>query len=116
MKTISRESSITSRRIGPLALALIPALVGCNRAAEPAVDAAQSSDSNETAAGRPPKQIDHAHPVIVVDTSAGQMTLRLNAKKSPGTVQNFLNYVSEGFYDNTLVHFVAPDSMIVAGG
>jgi cyclophilin family peptidyl-prolyl cis-trans isomerase len=40
----------------------------------------------------------------------------LDGIRAPGTVRNFLNYVNDGFYENTLVHYVAPDKMFVAGG
>jgi cyclophilin family peptidyl-prolyl cis-trans isomerase len=118
VKTKKDESLIAGRRIAPFALALIAAIIGCNRETTvttteptPAADAKQDP-------GNPPrrKQIDRAHPVVVVDTSEGPITIRLDAEKSPGTVRNFLNYVNEGFYDNTLVHFVDAGKMIVAGG
>jgi cyclophilin family peptidyl-prolyl cis-trans isomerase len=40
----------------------------------------------------------------------------LDGNHAPGTVRNFLNYANDGFYENTLVHYVDPGKMIVAGG
>ena len=70
-------------------------------------------------AGNPrsqPPQIDQKHPVVRFETSQGAITIRLNAVLAPVTVRNFLNYANEGFYDNTLMHYVDPGKMIVAGG
>jgi cyclophilin family peptidyl-prolyl cis-trans isomerase len=62
------------------------------------------------------KNIDLKQPIVQVDTTAGTITLQLDGIQAPGTVRNFLNYANEGFYDNTLIHFVEPGKMIVAGG
>ncbi len=64
----------------------------------------------------PVKKFDTEHPEVLLDTSYGKITLRLDAVNAPGTVRNFLNYVGEGFYDNTLVHYVDAGKMILAGG
>jgi len=108
-----------AQRIALLAVVLIAAATGCNRdATESTTEAGASvSTAPDSLTTRPqPKEIDRAHPVVVVDTSAGPITIRLDAEKSPGTVQNFLNYVNEGFYDNTLIHYVDAGKMLVAGG
>src|SRR5207244_12564963 len=57
-----------------------------------------------------------AKPIRQIDTSLGAITVRLDGIRAPGTVRNFLNYVNEGLYDNTLVHYVDAGKMIVAGG
>lgn len=53
---------------------------------------------------------------ILLKTSAGDITLELDTKSAPKTVANFLQYVNEGFYNNTLFHRVIPDFMIQGGG
>ena len=55
-------------------------------------------------------------PVVVLDTSAGAITLELYPDKAPITVKNFLTYVDEGFYDNLIFHRVIPGFMIQGGG
>ena len=55
-------------------------------------------------------------PVVVLDTSAGAITLELYPDKAPITVENFLKYVDEGFYDNLIFHRVIPGFMIQGGG
>jgi cyclophilin family peptidyl-prolyl cis-trans isomerase len=102
-------------RIVLLCLVTLAATAGCRR------DSADTAASIDAASGsgslrQGTKDVDHAHPVVRLETSQGAITLRLDAVHSPATVQNFLNYVGEGFYDNTIVHFVDAGKMIVAGG
>jgi len=111
--------SSTSPYIALLAVVLINAATGCNRdRAESTTDAGASTNSAQDSptTRTQPKQIDRVHPVVVVETSEGPITIRLDAEKSTGTVRNFLNYVHEGFYDNTLIHYVDAGKMVVAGG
>jgi peptidyl-prolyl cis-trans isomerase B (cyclophilin B) len=53
---------------------------------------------------------------VVMETSLGNMTIELDADKAPVTVANFLSYVDEGFYNNTVFHRVIQDFMIQGGG
>jgi cyclophilin family peptidyl-prolyl cis-trans isomerase len=55
-------------------------------------------------------------PQVVLDTSMGQITLELDRTKAPITVDNFLKYVDDGFYDNLIFHRVISDFMIQGGG
>jgi peptidyl-prolyl cis-trans isomerase A (cyclophilin A) len=58
-----------------------------------------------------------AEPVtVLMQTSKGDVTLELDADKAPKTVQNFLRYVDEGFYDGTVFHRVIANFMIQGGG
>ena len=52
----------------------------------------------------------------MLDTSLGAITLELYPDKAPITVENFLKYVDEGFYDNLIFHRVIPGFMIQGGG
>ncbi len=51
-----------------------------------------------------------------METSLGNITLRLDAQAAPLTVDNFLSYVRAGQYDQTIVHQVYKGQGIVAGG
>jgi len=53
---------------------------------------------------------------VVMETSQGTLTIELEDDKAPITVKNFLAYVDEGFYDNTIFHRVIPNFMIQGGG
>ncbi|AYA64939.1 MULTISPECIES: peptidylprolyl isomerase [unclassified Alteromonas] len=54
--------------------------------------------------------------MVTLKTNYGDITLELFADKAPATVENFLNYVKEGFYDNTIFHRVIDGFMIQGGG
>lgn len=55
-------------------------------------------------------------PVVVIETSMGNITVELEPEKAPKTVANFLKYVDKGFYDNTIFHRVIPTFMVQGGG
>lgn len=54
--------------------------------------------------------------MIRLTTNFGTITLELNSEKAPQTAQNFIDYVENGFYDNTIFHRVIDDFMIQGGG
>ncbi len=56
------------------------------------------------------------NPHVVLDTSAGKITIELAAKEAPVSVANFLEYVKAGFYNGTIFHRVIPNFMIQGGG
>ena len=53
---------------------------------------------------------------IKLETNMGDIIITLDRDKAPKTVANFLEYVQEGFYDNTIFHRVIPGFMIQGGG
>ena len=57
-----------------------------------------------------------ANPVVVMETSLGTITIELYKDQAPKSVENFLAYVSSGFYDGTVFHRVIPGFMIQGGG
>ena len=54
--------------------------------------------------------------MVVLKTNFGEIKLDLHADKAPKTVANFLSYVEDGFYDNTIFHRVISNFMIQGGG
>ena len=54
--------------------------------------------------------------MVKLQTNLGTITLKLDAEKAPVTVKNFLQYVEEGHYDNTIFHRVINGFMIQGGG
>lgn len=55
-------------------------------------------------------------PRVKLQTNQGEMIIELDAEKAPKTVENFLTYVREGFYDGTIFHRVINNFMIQGGG
>ncbi|MDM8359247.1 peptidylprolyl isomerase [Pandoraea communis] len=54
--------------------------------------------------------------MVELHTNHGVIRIELDADKAPKTVENFLNYVKNGFYDNTVFHRVINGFMIQGGG
>ena len=54
--------------------------------------------------------------MVKLHTSAGTITLDLDADRAPETVKNFLAYVASGHYENTVFHRVIDGFMIQGGG
>jgi cyclophilin family peptidyl-prolyl cis-trans isomerase len=57
-----------------------------------------------------------ANPQVVVDTSLGSFTIELFQEKAPVSVENFLQYVREGFYAGTIFHRVVAGYVVQGGG
>ncbi len=57
-----------------------------------------------------------AGPQVRLETSLGDITLELADDKAPKTVENFLAYAREGFYNGTIFHRVIDGFMIQGGG
>lgn len=56
------------------------------------------------------------NPVVVLETSMGDITVELNQESAPKTVANFLEYVKADFYKDTIFHRVIKGFMIQGGG
>ena len=56
------------------------------------------------------------NPKVLLETSMGDIELELNPDKAPISVENFLSYVRDGHYSNTLFHRVIKGFMIQGGG
>ncbi len=54
--------------------------------------------------------------MIKLHTNHGVITIDLDNEKAPVTVQNFIDYVTSGHFDNTIFHRVINDFMIQGGG
>jgi cyclophilin family peptidyl-prolyl cis-trans isomerase len=57
-----------------------------------------------------------ANPVVVVETSMGNIEIELFEDKAPVTVKNFLQYAADKHYDGTIFHRVISDFMVQGGG
>ena len=54
--------------------------------------------------------------MVILHTNHGDITLELDAASAPKSVANFLQYVRDGHYDNTVFHRVIDGFMIQGGG
>ena len=55
-------------------------------------------------------------PQVLVVTSMGNFTIELNPERAPLTVANFMAYVDQGHYTNTLIHRAVSNFVIQGGG
>src|SRR5580700_7639619 len=59
---------------------------------------------------------DEPLPQVRVTTNMGDFVIELRSDRAPLTAANFLRYVREGFYTNTLIHRVIANFVIQGGG
>ena len=76
------------------------------------VSGAASGTTTDATDGKVKKS---AKPVVVIETSLGDISVELEPEKTPLTVSNFLDYVDSGFYDQTIFHQVMPAYAILGG-
>jgi peptidyl-prolyl cis-trans isomerase A (cyclophilin A) len=57
-----------------------------------------------------------ANPIVEFETNQGNFKIELYPEKAPKTVSNFLYYVDNGFYKETIFHRVISNFMIQGGG
>jgi peptidyl-prolyl cis-trans isomerase B (cyclophilin B) len=103
----------TLTRLLALLTAMLLPLCAAPAGAQDADTAQGAAQGNSTAAETPAGS---AAPRVVLETTLGDIVLELDPGKAPGTVENFLTYVRDGFYDGTIFHRVIPDFMIQGGG
>ena len=70
----------------------------------------------ELAKGQEEQRAGGQEPQVILKTSMGDITIELFPDKAPKTVKNFLTYVQNKHYDNTIFHRVIPGFMIQGGG
>lgn len=85
----------------------------------------QEQPAQEQPQEQPPKAADEEKETKPVEaklvytrmsTSMGDIIIELNREKAPITVDNFLRYINEKFFDNTIFHRVLQNFVIQGGG
>ena len=81
------------------------------------VDKIETTTETTEEAGSVEETIKDGEKVMVkISTNKGDITIELDAEKAPITVENFIMYAEEGFYNETIFHRVIPKFMIQGGG
>lgn len=96
-----------------LVAVLVPAVLvsaACKQKDNSAENTAQSAPAGDTS------ETQGGNPVVIISTSKGDIKVELFKNEAPITVENFLSYVNDGFYDGTIFHRVIPNFMIQGGG
>ncbi len=82
-------------------------VIGCSSGCTSAEKVKQGEDTMTTGT---------AAPVVILETTKGNIEIELNADKAPISVENFLKYVDNGHYNGTIFHRVIDEFMIQGGG
>ena len=95
-----------------------PPLVGSVAALAALVSTAcaQDAGAGAGASAAPAAEVSGEGPRVTLETTLGDIELALDAARAPATVENFLGYVDDGFYDGTVFHRVIEGFMIQGGG
>ena len=79
-------------------------------------DGYSNSEHNKNTSADSSGKKERRKPMVLISTSLGDIKLELYEEEAPITVANFLSYVEEGFYDNTIFHRVIDNFMVQGGG
>ena len=89
-------------------------------ALEPVEEVVEEPEPEQVAKLEPPiapkLKVKDTRPMVIMETSKGNIKIELDSKKAPATVKNFLKYVDDGFYDGTIFHRVIKGFMVQGGG
>lgn len=96
-----------------LAVLLAPALAGCSSGGGKGSTGAGACDGITRSSIA---NVQANHTLVAIATDEGCIVAEMYDDKAPVTVRNFLNYTSEGFYDDTLVHRISKDFVLQGGG
>lgn len=114
MKSRNAQISIKALCLCSMIILLFASLVSGGELAQAGVQGEISKiDEAADTTGKEGEQIQN---LVVIHTNYGDITVELYPDKAPITVENFLMYVSEGFYDSLLFHRVIDGFMIQGGG
>jgi cyclophilin family peptidyl-prolyl cis-trans isomerase len=89
-------------------------IVGLLAAASPGSALAADTSPDSKTPAKP--SVTAVSPQVQVVTSVGNFTIELNTERAPLTVANFLAYVDQGHYTNTLIHRAVANFVIQGGG
>ena len=57
-----------------------------------------------------------ANPIVIFETTMGEIKIELDMQNAPNTSENFLAYVDDGYFVGTTFHRIIPNFMVQGGG
>ena len=66
--------------------------------------------------GTPMNETTVDNPIVLLETTMGQITIELDMQHAPISSENFLAYVDDGYFVGTTFHRVIPNFMVQGGG
>jgi peptidyl-prolyl cis-trans isomerase B (cyclophilin B) len=129
-QTVATEGDFMKKLITLLSWAALVSSTACFAADEAKTDTtakketpAQTAESpakedapKKDASAKSKKESAPKKPVILLETSKGNIKIELDSEKAPISTKNFVEYVKAKFYDGTIFHRVIPGFMIQGGG
>jgi len=106
--SVSKSFRFRPAAVVLFAVLLLPAVfvsAGCKQ---------ESSKQGETETKK--SEAEGGNPVVIMSTSKGDIKIELFKDKAPISVENFLSYAGDGYYDGTIFHRVIPNFMVQGGG
>jgi cyclophilin family peptidyl-prolyl cis-trans isomerase len=85
------------------AVLILALITGCEETAEKEQSNSQNFNDEETA-------------MVKFETTKGDILIELYPEKAPKSVDNFLAYVRNDFYDGTIFHRIIPGFVVQGGG
>jgi peptidyl-prolyl cis-trans isomerase B (cyclophilin B) len=98
-----------------LLIAMLTSLMGCDLEPKEATNTPTAPEVDQPVV-EPVPAADPNQVTVVIETSKGNITAVLWPDKAPKTVENFLTYADDGFFDGTIFHRVMNGFMIQGGG
>ena len=110
-------TKLTQLRLATILLMILSltAFVACKSSSE-SEEVAPDASSEGSADSEAADEVDESFTYVLMKTSLGDMVIALNQEMAPISVENFLKYVDEEYYDGTIVHRVISTFMIQGGG
>ena len=87
-----------------------------SQAAETGSEASEAESKVTARVKQAPAEKAQANPVVVLETNYGDIKMELFRKEAPLSTANFLSYIKDGFYDDTIFHRVVKGFVLQAGG
>lgn len=110
------RSNATASSLIVCALALLTALCAASPASGQDARSMQQPQQPGEHDEKPDGEQEPKYVYVRMTTSKGDIILELNREQAPITVENFMRYVDEKFYDDTIFHRVVRGFMIQGGG
>ena len=95
---------------------LILAISGCRSKNELDLIYPDDMQAWETVETETLRERAESRPRVRLETTAGPIVIELFEEQAPVSVENFLEYVADGFYEGTIFHRVEPGLVIQGGG
>ena len=75
-----------------------------------------NSDNSTTKGNKPMTETATDNVSVLLETTMGNITIEIDMANAPNTGENFLAYVDDGYFVNTIFHRVIPNFMVQGGG